>query len=182
MVLSGRRSLPSLLPVAAVNALAVAVTLANAGPTYAAPVPDSLRQAMLLQDAHGMNRCRVVTSRNDYEFSKLKMDSLGVIMNAPEKHPAILTDPHFVPDPPKRISWSEIERIEGTRSHATSGFFMGAIVGGIVGTALAVRSLDHGGGEGEGAVPIAWISTGVLVGGVTGAMLASTSGWKPLYP
>jgi hypothetical protein len=159
------------------------IVFALAPPARAAPVPDSLRLEELRRNSKGWNRCRVLTNRNDYEFRKLEMDSLGVIVSEPPRRPAIIVDPSLQPEAPKRIAWAEIERIEATRSHSVSGFFQGAIVGGIVGVAgAALVVANGGGGEGAGVVPLAMIQGGILIGGVTGAMLASSSGWKPLYP
>ena len=127
------------------------------------------------------NRFRVVTARSTFELASLPMDSVGVILQAAPRRPAVLTTPGARPDSERHVRWSEIERVEASRTHAGKGAVEGAIVGGIVGVGVAflVASNLH---DESAAGAIGVVPLGLVFGALAGAGFFGGSRWTRIYP
>lgn len=144
---------------------------------------DAAPEAVLSErmQAGRWNRFRVVTARSTFEFTSLRTDSIGVLLQAAPRRPAILTTPDARPDSARHVRWSEIEHVDATRTHAGKGAVEGAIVGGIVGVGVAflVGTSIHD----ESAVgAISAVPLGVVFGALTGAGFWGGSRWTRIYP
>ena len=126
------------------------------------------------------NRFRIVTDNGQFLVTSLRMDAEGVVILAPEARPAVFVSSETDPGVTKRASWSEIERIEGMRSHSLRGAMLGNLIGGIAG--LGAKQLLERHLHDAGAAAILAIPIGALLGGVVGAVNGSTTSWRPLYP
>ena len=127
------------------------------------------------------NRFRVVTTRSTFEFTSLHADSIGVLLQAAPRRPALLATPEARPDSERHVRWSEIERVEASRTHAGKGAVEGAIVGGIVGVGVAflVASNVH---DESAAGAIGVVPLGVVFGALAGAGFFGGSRWTRIYP
>ena len=147
--------------------------------TLADVAPDAqLRERM---SAGRWNRYRVVTARSTFEFTSLHVDSIGVLLQAAPRRPAIVTTPDARPDSARVVRWAEIEHVDASRTHAGKGALEGAIVGGIVGVGVAfvVGTSIHD----ESAVgAISAVPLGVVFGALTGAGFWGGSRWTRIYP
>lgn len=127
------------------------------------------------------NRFRIVTARSTYEFTSLHVDSVGVLLQAAPRRPAMLATPDVRPDTARYVQWADIERVDASRTHAGKGAVEGAIVGGIVG--VAVTFLVASNVQDETAVAALGITPlGIVFGALTGAGFWGGSRWTRIYP
>ena len=158
-------------------------TLLALGPgvSGAAPVPDSARLDLMRAEAARWNHFRVTSALERHELEHLTLDSLGVILAAPLRRPAVIAGGPAPPVQSSVIRWSDIDRIDAGRSHAMSGFFQGALVGGMAGVTAGFIYANNAEGEaalGAVSAPI----VGILLGGFVGASIGGSPKWETFYP
>src|SRR6185369_7492042 len=113
------------LPMSRARSCTLALLLAASTFTPAAVSAESAPESMLAERmaAGKWNRYRVVTARSTFEFSALRTDSIGVLLQAAPRRPAIVSTPDARPDPARYVRWAEIEHVDASRTHAGKGAF-----------------------------------------------------------
>lgn len=161
-------------------ALVLVATVVLAGPTGAAPVPDSSALSRLHVAAGELNRFRVVTGRTELPMSTLLVGPEGVVIRAGQRRPAlVVTDGTPAPDT-LRVAWPGIERIEGGRSSMLRGAAVGFLVGSVVG--FGARAAFGNELHDASGVAILAIPLGGILGAGIGTLAGGTTGWRVLYP
>jgi hypothetical protein len=162
------------------TALTLVMLSVLAGPASSAPAPDSTALSRLHAASSELNRFRIITGHSQFVVTSLRLDPDGVVVREPPRRPAVIVTADTDPGETKRVAWSEIERIEGMRSHTLRGAIVGAIVGGVVGFGAkeAFQNDLHDASD----VAILAIPIGAALGGVLGAWVGGTTGWHRLRP
>lgn len=159
--------------------IGVALLAALAGPAPAAPAPDSLTALRLQSAANAAWRVKLTTTRATYLLEAPRLDLAGVTVARPDR-------PLFGAGVgvERRVSWSEIERLEVQRPARGRGFARGALIGLGVGLVAALASADALNESNPSAAATVLIPIGAascaLIGGGIGAVTAATS--ERLYP
>jgi hypothetical protein len=176
VVLSRREALPSLR----LSLVVLILLTALSTPARAGDVPTPERLTQMRSSAEHWNRFRVFTPHARHDLRTLSLDSTGVLLGLPQNRSALIQDADFKSETP-RAHWAEIQKIEGTRSHAATGFIMGGVVGVLVGLAVMGTIANNSTGD-EGLAILAVGPLSFALGGFVGAVIGSSSGWQPLYP
>jgi hypothetical protein len=164
------------------SALVVSVAGAvMASAAFAAPPPDSARCVVLQSACDAAKQLRVTTTREFLTSSRLQARPDGLTLFPPPGRSAVIV----IGDPgpkPRRIAWSEIERVESERGRGGRYAAIGLLVGAAMGTALvATRGPDAFEKGDNGMVAFA---TGLAIStGIAGLLIGMSNPERhTLYP
>jgi hypothetical protein len=153
-----------------------------AGAAGAGEIPSPWWQSRMNESFSELPHVRLQGPRGFVVIRKAQADSTGVHYQGVETSPGWYEDNRVSPGetvPPGLIPWSDIDRVEKP-VHATG---LGALVGGVIGTAVAVAigasgQLDQEGDSSE-IIPAVFIAGGVGLGAIVGS---SMTRWELFYP
>ena len=113
------------------------VALGAGTPGIAAAVapPDSIGLAALQSACDSAWRVRVITGRGVYQMQSPALDAGGITIPPPRGRAALITIGD-VRGPGRRLSWAEIERVQGEQPKALRGAALGFVVGAALGAGM----------------------------------------------